>query len=317
GVAGRSRALETAERLGIPGEIISLARSYLSQGHSEFERMLSKLQTDVEEAARAKKEAVAVREEAERLKKEWTQRTEASIKEVMDRVKIRLRRVTEQAQDEVRGLVRKLDEMKNRRDLDQARGKIGDVMKQASESIDQAFKEEAPELAERVAIKENSPETVLPAKENKLSVGASVRIPKWKTTGTILEINGQKVKVAMGTLQMTLNDSEVDWIPGGAKSSTARVKVNSASIDVPVPLEKLDLRGIRFEEAMALLEKYLDQAYRSGGRQEVTIVHGLGTGAIREGTHQLLGRLPYVKSFRDGGAGHGGSGATVVEFDLT
>jgi DNA mismatch repair protein MutS2 len=66
---------------------------------------------------------------------------------------------------------------------------------------------------------------------------------------------------------------------------------------------------------MSQLEGYLDQAYRSGSYVEVTVVHGLGTGALREGTHKILGKLPYVKTFRDGGAGHGGSGATVVEFD--
>jgi DNA mismatch repair protein MutS2 len=82
-----------------------------------------------------------------------------------------------------------------------------------------------------------------------------------------------------------------------------------------VPDSRLDLRGVRFDEAMSELERYLDQAYQSGGLAEVTIVHGLGTGALREGTRKLLGELPYIKDFRDGGIGMGGSGATLVEFD--
>jgi DNA mismatch repair protein MutS2 len=78
---------------------------------------------------------------------------------------------------------------------------------------------------------------------------------------------------------------------------------------------EVEVRGTRFEDAMGELERYLDLAFRSGTLLEATIVHGLGTGALREGTRKLLGRLPYVKSFRDGGIGHGGSGATIVEFD--
>jgi DNA mismatch repair protein MutS2 len=76
GVPGRSRALETAERLGVPAHVLELARKYLSREHNEFEKMLSQLEHDVQEAARARKEAVHIREEAEKIKKEWTLRTE-------------------------------------------------------------------------------------------------------------------------------------------------------------------------------------------------------------------------------------------------
>jgi DNA mismatch repair protein MutS2 len=314
GVAGRSRALETAERLGIPLEIIDLARSYLSKGHSEFERMLSKLQSDSEETARARKEAVALREEAERLKKEWTERSELSVKDTMDRVRQRLRRITDQAQDEVRILVRKLDEMKNRRDLDQARGKIGEVMRAASASMDSALREEAPDLAQSLATAELELQSLPTEPSDVLVPGMTVRIPRWKTTGTVLEVNGHKVKVSVGTLQMTLNDTDVEILKG-AKPAPARFKVSSQGGDGPVPPEKLDLRGVRLDEAMSLLESYLDQSFRSGFRREVTVVHGLGTGALREGAHKLLSSLPYIKSFRDGGAGNGGAGATIVEFD--
>jgi DNA mismatch repair protein MutS2 len=112
---------------------------------------------------------------------------------------------------------------------------------------------------------------------------------------------------------MTLLLSEIEPTAESApKPKTAKISGIDASGGPP---ERLDLRGMRFEEAMAELEHYLDYAYRSGARVEVTIVHGLGTGAIREGTRKLLGQLPYVKTFRDGGVGHGGTGATIVEFE--
>jgi DNA mismatch repair protein MutS2 len=112
---------------------------------------------------------------------------------------------------------------------------------------------------------------------------------------------------------MTLSPTEIEKTE--AKNDSSKKKKVSTP-DTPTPEARLDLRGVRFEEAMMELERYLDQAFRSRGLREVTIVHGLGTGAIREGTRKLLKKLPYVKEYRDGGVGGGGSGATVVEFDL-
>jgi DNA mismatch repair protein MutS2 len=124
----------------------------------------------------------------------------------------------------------------------------------------------------------------------------------------------------MGTIQMVMAITDIEPLapselaalpksspPGSRKAPSVHIAA--------VPPSQLDLRGVRFDEAMHELEHYLDQAYRSGGLAEVTIVHGLGTGALREGTRKLLSELPYVKDFRDGGAGLGGTGATIVEFD--
>jgi DNA mismatch repair protein MutS2 len=311
GVPGRSRALETAERLGIPKEVIDLAKKYLSKEHSEFERMLSKLEHDTQEAARARKEAVAVREEAEKFKKEWTERTEHSVNDMMDRTRQKLRRILEQAQDEVRSSVRKLDEMRNRKEIDKTRFGLNETFSQASLKMDSALSEEAPEIAQALTRKiEKAPPSTHTSL--RLEIGGTVRIPKWKSTGTVLAITGSKVKVTMGTLQMTLSENDIEPI-APPKSKPATVHTRSSSTFSTPP--QLDLRGIRYEEAMSQLEHYVDLAYRSGDSVEVTIVHGLGTGALREGTHKLLGKLPYVKNFRDAGAGQGGSGATIVEFD--
>jgi DNA mismatch repair protein MutS2 len=115
----------------------------------------------------------------------------------------------------------------------------------------------------------------------------------------------------MGTLQMRMNldDLEVTAAP------PVRTKAGSLSQRPPAPSAQIDLRGIRYEAAMIELKSYLDVAYRSGDLRQVTIIHGLGTGAIREGTRALLAKLPYVREYRDGGQGFGGAGATLVEFE--
>ena len=140
--------------------------------------------------------------------------------------------------------------------------------------------------------------------------------------GQILEIVGYKVRVQMGTIQMQLSLKDIEPLNSTeaalhAKTPQAKAKkFSGVMMDRPAtPAPKIDLRGVRLDEAMAQLESYLDQAVRSGGLAEVTIVHGLGTGAIREGARRLLKELPYIKEFRDGGAGMGGTGATIVEFD--
>lgn len=310
GVPGRSRALETAERLGIPAPILELARRYLSKEHQVFENLLSKLESDVAEAARAKNLAVASLEEAEKLKHEWTERTRASVNEMLDRTRIKLRRILEQAQDEVRASVKKLDEMRTRRELDQTRAGISEVFQSSAEAIEAALTSEAPSLAREL---EATRVKVAAAAKPELEKGARVKVPKWKATGTVLEVDGNRIKVAMGTMQMwlTFEDIEVILAARGAPSASKMVDQDRPA----APASQIDLRGVRYDVAMSQLVQYLDQAFRSGAYAEITIVHGLGTGAIREGARKLLGDLPYVKSFHDGGAGRGGAGATVVTFD--
>ncbi len=312
GVPGRSRALDTARRLGLPEDVVQLAESYLSEDHKHFEGLLARLENDARDATRLKQEAVALKEEAERMRRDWQSRTEASVSELMDRTRQKLRRILEQAQDEVRSSVRKLDEAKTRKDLDTSRTGLNQSFSDAAKKIESALEEEAPEVA--AALKAQTP-LYVPEERPTLSPGATVRIPKWKSTGQVLEVLGSKVKVAMGSIQMTLSTQEVEVLAPAEPAKTA-LRTRFRDVDAPfAPPPSIDLRGVRFEEAMQRLEQYIDQAFRSGSLAEVTVVHGLGTGAIREGARALLAKLPYIREYRDGGAGRGGSGATVVEFD--
>ncbi len=318
GVPGRSRALETAERLGISSDVLTLARKYLSREHIEFEAMLAKLEQDAREADRARREAEHLRAEAERMHKEWTERTETAVGEMLDRTRQRLRRILEAAQDEVRASVRKLDEAKNRHEIDKTRAQLNESLTLASERMESALTEEAPEIADALAYKAKA-RAQEPAKAPKLETGTAVRIPKWKSTGTILEITGNRAKVSMGTIQMSLALSDIEPLSALEISALpkSRPKPSSGGSGATsfVPESRLDLRGVRFEEAMSELQRYLDLVFRSGALMEVTIVHGMGTGALREGTRKILSSLPYIKNYRDGGVGLGGAGATLVEID--
>ena len=310
GIPGRSRALETAERLGMPHEVLTLARKYLSTEHLVFEKMLAKLEADTAETGRARKEAIHLRDEAERLKNEWTEKTGKAVQEMLERTRQKLRRIVEIAQDEVRATVRKLDESKNRRDVDQTRSSVSKIFSNSADDIESALQEEAPEVAKTIQNLRVEKQSV---QAPQITEGAQVRIPKWKTLGTVLSTSGNKVRVQMGTMQMSLALSDLELFDG---PTAPKKKMSFHDQDRPsAPDPKIDLRGIRFEEAMSSLEHYLDQAFRSGAMSQVTVVHGLGTGAIREGARALFKSLPYIKEYKDGGAGHGGAGATIVEFE--
>ncbi len=313
GIPGRSRALETAERLGIPPYVIELAKKYLSSEHIEFEKLLAKLESDTQEISRARKQTLALREEADRLKSEWTLRTEASVHEMMERTRQRLKKIIEQAQDEVRTSVRKLDQLKTHKDLDQARSQFNEIFHQTTTQVELALGEEAPEIAYTLALKKEPSARLKSTLE--LKKGMTVRIPKWKSTGTILEVSGTKIKVSMGTMQILLSAHEVEATGTPPQKNPVSSTQISGIQSFFTPPHEIDLRGTRLEEAMNHLEQYLDLAFRSGNLAEVKVIHGLGTGALREGTLRLLGRLPYIKAFRNGGAGQGGTGTTFVEFD--
>ena len=106
---------------------------------------------------------------------------------------------------------------------------------------------------------------------------------------------------------------ELSKLPQSRPQSSSK-KVTVTAVPAAPP-SQIDLRGQRLDDAMIELEHYLDIAFRSGALAEVTVVHGLGTGALREGARKLIDSLPYIKDYRDGGLGAGGAGATIIEFD--
>jgi DNA mismatch repair protein MutS2 len=175
--------------------------------------------------------------------------------------------------------------------------------------LGQAIATEVPELADLVEIQEG----LEPTKLIQFEIGEEVEVPKWKAKAIILDVKPDSIKVAMGKLQISLPPSELLKSLNPNKTKKAK-KTEFKMESNAAPVSQLDLRGKLLSDAMMELERYLDQAYSSGTLAEVTIVHGLGTGALREGTRKLLAKLPYVKTYYDGGTGRGGAGATIVEF---
>jgi DNA mismatch repair protein MutS2 len=329
GAPGRSRALETAERFGMPASVLNLAKSYLSQEHQELETVLSKFQQELEQHEKARRQVVQLQQDAERLKLEWEHRVQVQVQESIEKARSKLKHVLELAQIEVRETLKKIQSTKSFKQMEERRSELNEVFERGKQRIDQSVLEAAPELAPAL----NAEAPVVEAKPvAEFSVGLWVRVPKWKNVGEIIEWDGKKARVILGTgsnlsssaglgkvfvvtvfpVEMEiLSERELKTLQNvqGVSSAKQKSAVKIKSEDIARMPEQLDVRGQRLDEALAQVQLYIDRAFRAGNG-EVTVVHGLGTGALREGIRSLLARTNFVVDFADAGS----AGATRVRF---
>jgi len=324
GAPGRSRALETAERLGMPENVLTLARSFLSAEHKLVESVLAQLQGQLGSVDRAKSEAERFRDEAEKLKLEWEEKVKVTLQDSIEKARQKLKHVLELAQIEVRETVRKIQSTKSHKALDEVRRELNEAFEQGEKRIGTSVGEAAPELTDALTSEDGTFE-VSPAQFER---GAWVRVPKWKNVGEIVEWDGKRAKVALGLKATTgfakafvvsvypvemelLSERELKTVlgvqAGGKPAKSKNVSVEALEV-VSVP-EQMDVRGQRLDDAVREVTHYIDRAFRSG-RAEVVIIHGLGTGALREGIRNLLKKTNYVATFDDAGT----SGSTRVRF---
>jgi len=324
GAPGRSRALETAERLGLPKDLLELARSFLSKEHQGVESVLQQLQGRLGTVERAEREARALRDEAERLKVEWETKVKTTVTESLEKARQKLKHVLDLAQVEVRETLKRIQSTKSHKQLDDLRRDLNEAFQAGERRLDSAIQEAAPELMEATG-----GESGVPSVAVQFEKGQWVRVPKWKNVGELVEWDGKKGRVALGAqagaglgkafvvtvypVEMEpLSDRELRAVLGvrsGQAVAAAQAKVQVKIQDPGGVPDQLDVRGQRLDEALSLVGSYLDRACRAG-KPEVTVVHGLGTGALREGVRDLVKSLNYVSAFEDAGT----SGATRVRF---
>ncbi|MBI4925843.1 MAG: Smr/MutS family protein [Bdellovibrio sp.] len=301
---GSSYALETAEKLGLPSEIVVLAIKYLLPDLTKLTSLLLKIKKDSTVLSLAQKEAETLKTEAEKLKTDWLEKAKISFQEALDRARQKLKRIQDQAQDAVREAVKKLDQIHSRKDLDNMRSSLNQTLSNTINNAEAIVSKEAPQT-----------EALSPEKLFDYHIGEKVKLHKWNNLGTILEIVGDKAKVAVGNLQLTLFLNELEPCEEKEKNQPPAVKITNPD-QIATPMQELNIRGLRLDDALRELDRYLDQTFRSQVLTEVRVLHGLGTGALREGIRLHLKTLPYVKAFRDALPHQGGAGVTIVELDV-
>ncbi|HZZ83621.1 MAG TPA: Smr/MutS family protein [Anaeromyxobacteraceae bacterium] len=308
GSPGSSSALEVARRVGLPERVVERARAALSGQGGALGEALRALEEErariagernalerARAAAEASAKAAAEREvEARRAEKEAAARVAREMAEEVEAA----RQVVAELLAEVQAAptVRKATEAA--RQLDEWAGAM-----QKAEKVAAAQARSVPEA--------------LPAAE--LRRGVRVRIASLGGEGEVLEVDGGEALVQAGPLKMRRPLSDLIPLRGkaqGAKLAKSREEKLARAEDArPAGLasrdSRLDVRGMRVEELVRAVERFLDQLY-AGGEAECVILHGHGTGALKSSLRELLGSSPYVASFRRGDRHEGGDAVTVV-----
>ncbi|AXH99389.1 endonuclease MutS2 [Sporosarcina sp. PTS2304] len=299
GVPGRSNAFEISKRLGLHTHIIDRAKTFTGEDRGEVDSMIASLETS---RVQSEKDAERTHElliETEKLKKDLHAKLE-DFEEQKDRLteaaKERAKKIVEQARTESEAVIS---------DLRALRMNAGASVKE-HELIEARKRLEgaAPEERKKKVAKAQ-------AGPRPLQVGDEVKVLAYGQKGTLIEkVSDKEWIVQIGILKMKLQESGLQYTkPEKEKKQVVAGAVRGRSSHVKL---ELDLRGERYEDAIARTEKYLDDALLSNYHQ-VSIIHGKGTGALQKGVQQYLKKHSRVKNYRFGEAGEGGHGVTVVE----
>ncbi|MGE6602167.1 endonuclease MutS2 [Lysinibacillus fusiformis] len=301
GVPGRSNAFEISSRLGLPETIIERAKGFTGTDRHEVESMIASLEETRRQSEDDAERSHALLLESESLRKELQDKLQAydERKEALDKkAKEKARKIVEEAKHEAEGIIAELREM--RKNADQ-------VVKEHELIEARKRLEEATPLDNNKVLKKAAQ---VKARAQNLVVGDEVKVLSYGQRGTLLEkVSNTEWVVQMGILKMKISDSDLEYIKPEKEPivRTAGVKNRNGHVKL-----ELDLRGERYEDAILRTEKYIDDALLANyGR--VSIIHGVGTGALRQGIQSYLKNNKRVKSFRFGETGEGGLGVTVVE----
>ena len=312
GIPGKSNAFAISKRLGLPEDIIEDARKRIGTESAGFEDTIAKLdalrqsmekeKTEIELSLRNAKEAEKA---ANRMKAELSVRLEMS----NEKARREAEKIIEEARREAENTFRELDRMRE------------EMKKAALEDHNEENARRA-ELRRKLnqAQEKNAAGRVQEKKERKsarpVKIGDMVEITSMGIKAEVMEIAADRtLKLKAGLMQVTAKESEVYLLenqqkpkqPASKGRSGGTVQLRSAA----VPAE-MDIRGMETLEAIPVVERYIDDA--SQGRLEsVRIIHGKGTGALRQTVHDTLRHHKRVKSFRLGRYGEGETGVTVVE----
>lgn len=308
GIPGKSNAFAISGKLGLPDYIIEDARKRLTEQDISFEDLLSDLEASRKTIENERTQIETYRREAEALKAQAKQRQE-KLDEQRDRI---IREANEKANAILREAKEIADEtIKNFRKFGKENISAAEMEKER-ERLRQKIKDTSAAASIRV---QKPTKTYKPAD---FKPGESVKVLSMNLTGTIVSKPDSRgnVTVQMGILRSQVNISDLEIIeevsPYAPKrlSRTSKGKIAmSKSLSVS---PEINLLGKTVDEAVAELDKYLDDAILSH-LSTVRIVHGKGTGALRKGIHEYLRRQKHVKSYRLGEFGEGDAGVTIVE----
>ena len=296
GIPGQSNALYISKILGLPDEVIQRAREYTYQNSSDLDISLKKLIRQTQDMDKKLRQMNQKKAELNQKLVEADKRLE----EIYEEKNKILKSAEEEAKKIVSSTNQKIEEI-----LDELSNmKLREVKLHEISNIKHEYKQ----------IKENANiEETFVQKDEDLKIGDAVFVQSYNCSGIIIkELKNNKFSVQIGNATISIDKANLKKVKK-VQNEIVHPKKSSNFVAPKTVKMSLDLRGERYEDATVLLDKYLDDAIYAGYKQ-VSIVHGFGTGVIRELVQKTLRTNKNVESFRYGGAGEGGQGATIVNF---
>ncbi|MBQ3514733.1 MAG: endonuclease MutS2 [Lachnospiraceae bacterium] len=310
GIPGKSNAFAISSKLGLPSYIIEAAKGQIDQSAQDFEALLSDLEQSKITIQKEEEEILAYKEELELLRADLKQSKEdlnnkkaSIIREAKEEALSILSEAKEVADESIKKYQQWVQNPKaaNAKTMEAQRGKLRDQMNKSSK-----------DLLEQKKRKKGAHSA------SDFKIGDKVHVFSLSMDGIVQSLPDNKgnISVQMGILRSFVSiedceilDEAVITTPTIKRTSKGKVSMNKSSTIRP----EINVLGKTVDEAIAVLDKYLDDAYLSHLPQ-VTIIHGKGTGALRTGIQNYLKKLKYVKSYRAGSFGEGEMGVTIVEF---
>ena len=306
GIPGRSNALLIARRLGLPEEILDNAKSMIDPSELVSDDLLNEIHHQREVARKARSSADRDRSLANNLRQELTDRLE----NIEEERRVVLEQAREQAEQELEQLRKEIEELRRlSRQAHQAQPALTEIQQRV-------------EALEKQVEKQAQPAALAPVDQVlQLKLGNKVRLRTLKMEGVISAVNAEDVEVRVGNLRVRVKPDELSPASATSEKMTATpaaapafTRKTPATPFRPTPGMELDLRGMRADDALDRLDAYLPDAYASG-MPFVRIIHGKGTGRLRQVIREALRDSTYVSTYEEGGDKEGGEGVTIAHLN--
>jgi DNA mismatch repair protein MutS2 len=314
GIPGKSNAFAISSKLGLPDEIIESAKEHISKEDESFEDLLADLEMSRRTIENERIEIGKYKTEISTLKEKLEQKQE--------RIDSQKDKILREANEEARKILQDAKDVADETIRDIQKGNNGKISMKEMEKARTKVRDKISEKNAKLTSNDKPTHKIL--KPNQIKLGDMVKIVSMGLKGTVSSMPDSKGElfVQCGIIRSKVNINDLVLInedaPGVAayKKSGSSKGYSGGSMGLSKAAtisSEINLLGKTVDEALAALDKYLDDAYISH-ISSVRVVHGKGTGALRQAVHQYLKRVSYVKSFHLGEYGEGDAGVTIVEF---
>lgn len=295
GVPGQSNAFTISQKLGIPEEIIEKAKSLINDNNVNIEELLNTAYKNKQVTEIEKQKIIENSKEIENMKiKLETDYSDLKYKEkeIIDNAKIKARDILISAKEDANEIINKIEKSNNSKDLNSLRNNINDKI-------------------DELNITKKDIANTEPLSSTDVRIDSEVFIPSINQNGIVLSLPSKdnKVQVQVGTIKMFFKVSDLSY-------ATTSTHTNNSSVTHRVRTaakisSEINVIGQTVDEACSVIDKYLDDCYL-GGLASVRVIHGKGTGALKNGIHKFLKNHSHVSDFRIGTFGEGEMGVTII-----